>query len=681
MSLLIYIIKTIFISGALLSYYWLFLRNRPFHAFNRFFLLSIPFLSLLIPAFHFAPPVFWNPAAGDSPIRLLGVARGSLEEAVTIYASTKKGIAISWESVAGWISVGISICLAVGFIRSIFYLRSLRKQNPGLPLSGATLYFVSEKGTPFSFFKSIFWGREMELTSTESQQILRHELFHVQQQHSLDILVMEIYSICMWFNPFLHIIRFELKAIHEYAADVYAMENTDEYAYAKLLLLNIPRGPVSLVHPFFKNQIKRRITMITKNNKNRKTLVGRFMILPLVTIFICLFSFKQQTNLTHLAPTTLRVVIDPGHGGVFNGTTFNGNYEKNITLSIAKKIQALSKDYHVDVIMTRENDEDLAGNNLDASLKYRVDLASVKNADLFVSIHVNATREAGPQDQHSGFEIYVPDNSNKFHAGSVKLASTITDFIKPDYTIASELKEYAHKVRVLDQATVPAILIECGYITNTSDLSWIQDAKNQEKIARDILEGIQKYGQYATTYNTVPHANQAANENITVAANAVTQQNQEVSQSEQVKQQQQAKDAQELNQSEQVKEMQRTKDAQEVNQSHPAHAVDSSSPVRKVEVEAQYPGGNNAWVQYLIKKSVYPADAEKKEMQGDVQVEFVVNTNGKISEVRAISGPEVFRAESVRLIKESGKWIPAMDKGKKVASYKIQPINYRLQEH
>src|SRR5664279_425698 len=132
MSLLIYIIKTIFISGALLSYYWLFLRNRPFHAFNRYFLLSIPFLSLLIPAFHFAPPVFWNPAAGDSPIRLLGVARGSLEEAVTIYASAKKGLAISWESVAGWISVGISICLAVGFIRSIFYLRSLRKQNPGL---------------------------------------------------------------------------------------------------------------------------------------------------------------------------------------------------------------------------------------------------------------------------------------------------------------------------------------------------------------------------------------------------------------------------------------------------------------------------------------------------------------------------------------------------------------------
>ncbi len=667
MSLLIYIIKTIFISGALLSYYWLFLRNRPFHVFNRFFLLSIPLLSLVIPALHINPAILWNSSGSGSPIRLLGVVRGTWEEAVTIYGSHKKAVVFTWTSAAVWISILISICLLLGFIKSLRFLHRLKKQNPSLQLPEAKIYFVSEKGTPFSFFRSIFWGRDLELSSTEGKQILRHELFHVIQQHSLDILLMELCTILMWFNPFLHIIRFELKAIHEYSADAFVIADADEYAYAKLLLLNISGASVSLVHPFFKNQIKRRIAMITKTNKNKKALLGRFMILPLLLIFICLFSFKLQNTRSLLSPTTLspatlRVVIDPGHGGVFNGTTFNGIYEKNINLSIAKKIQALSKDYHVDVIMTRERDEDIAGNDLDASLKYRTALASSKNADLFISIHVNGTGKPGPQDQYSGFEIYVPAGTNKFHAGSVQLASSITDYIKPDYAIASELKERDGNIRVLEQARVPAILIECGYIDNESDLSWMQDEKNQEKIARDILAGIQKYGQQATTYDSIPHVNRVENKNLAVTINTISEQSQQIKQVDQVN------EVQQVNQVDQVKEVQQIS------------AHDSSSPHRKVEIEAQFPGGSKAWVQYLIKNVNYPPAAVTKELQGDVQVEFIVNTNGDVSEVRVISGPEELRAESIRVIKESGKWIPAVDQGKRVTSYKIQPINYRLQQ-
>ena len=667
MNLLIYIIKTIFISGGLLTYYWFFLRNRPFHAFNRYFLLSIPFLSVMIPALHFTPPSFWNHAGGGSPIHLLGVASGSLEQAVTIYAFRKKGTVFTWEFLAAAMSVCMSFILLFRLIRSVRFLHNLKKQNPSLPLSAATLYFVSEKGTPFSFFRSIFWAKEMELTSAESKQILRHELFHVEQQHSLDILLMEICTILMWFNPFMHIIRIELKAIHEYAADEYAAADADEYAYAKLLLLNITGSSVPIAHPFFKNQIKRRITMITKSNKNKKALIGRFMILPLLAFFICLFSFKLQNNLSILSPATIRVVIDPGHGGVFAGTTFNGIYEKNINLSIAKKIQGLAKDYHVEVIMTRENDEDIAGNNLDASLKYRAGLAATKNADLFVSIHVNGTGQKAPQEKYSGFEIYVPDNTSKFHTGSVKLASSITDFIKPDYAIASELKERGGNIRILDQCTVPAILIECGYIDNQSDLSWMQVENNQEKIARDILEGIQKYSQHTATYDSTPHVSVVAAENQAVTENVVVVNNQQVKEVQQVEQMQQANQVRQVKQVEQVKELQQTT------------IHDSSSPHRKVEVEAEFPGGARGWINYLTKNFKYPDDAVNNEIQGTVIVEFVINEDGSLSDIRALSGPERLKAESVRVITESGKWVPARDHGKILSSYHKQPIIFKLE--
>src|SRR5450432_881086 len=97
MTILIYLIKTVLISGLLFGYFWLFLRNRFFHGFNRLFLISIPLLSFSLPALHFSLPEFWNRSANGSPIRLLSVGRGGLEEAVTIYATKNAGNFVSWE--------------------------------------------------------------------------------------------------------------------------------------------------------------------------------------------------------------------------------------------------------------------------------------------------------------------------------------------------------------------------------------------------------------------------------------------------------------------------------------------------------------------------------------------------------------------------------------------------------
>ena len=99
----------------------------------------------------------------------------------------------------------------------------------------------------------------------------------------------------------------------------------------------------------------------------------------------------------------------------------------------------------------------------------------------------------------------------------------------------------------------------------------------------------------------------------------------------------------------------------------------------KVEVESDYPGGYKAWVTYLNQHLHYPDEAVNKEIQGDVVVQFIVDTDGHISDVRAISGPSALRAESIRVIRESGHWTPAIQDGRQVKSYKRQPIKYRLE--
>jgi len=101
----------------------------------------------------------------------------------------------------------------------------------------------------------------------------------------------------------------------------------------------------------------------------------------------------------------------------------------------------------------------------------------------------------------------------------------------------------------------------------------------------------------------------------------------------------------------------------------------------KVEIESEYPGGMAAWARYLNKNLHYPEEAQTNEIQGDVVVQFIVDKEGNVSEVEAVAGPNELRDEAVRVIKKSGQWTAAVQNGRKVKSYKKQPIKFRLEQN
>jgi len=100
------------------------------------------------------------------------------------------------------------------------------------------------------------------------------------------------------------------------------------------------------------------------------------------------------------------------------------------------------------------------------------------------------------------------------------------------------------------------------------------------------------------------------------------------------------------------------------------------------QVEAEYPGGTSAWHRYLAKNVHYPDSAVGKDIEGIVRVQFVVNEDGHVSDVKAISGPVSggLRAEAVRVIVKSSKWTPAhgINPRHPIRSYKVQPVVFRL---
>jgi periplasmic protein TonB len=104
--------------------------------------------------------------------------------------------------------------------------------------------------------------------------------------------------------------------------------------------------------------------------------------------------------------------------------------------------------------------------------------------------------------------------------------------------------------------------------------------------------------------------------------------------------------------------------------------------VLHVQIESTYPGGIEAWRRFLTRSldRNYPQEAIDNHIGGTVVVLFIVDKEGKVSNVEALSGPAELREAAVKVIQKSGKWNPAIQNGRNVKSYKRQPITFQLQD-
>jgi len=288
MIILLYITKVFIASGILFGYYWLFLRNKKFHHYNRFYLLSALIIPIVIS--FISIPVFSDPDNTVKEVLYQTITTISTEP----FHQSDSATGITSDNVWGWKALFsaayLLVCLVLFIImlRTVFYIIKLRRSYPFESINQLKIYDTGEPGTPFSFFQSIFWNREIQLNSKEGQQVFRHELFHVQQKHSADILFAEFISSIFWINPFFHLIKKELRAIHEFLADQYAVKNEDSSEYAQLLVQRILQTrTLAGSNYFFQTHIKRRIAMITQLKNKKYGYWSRLMVLPVTVLLFC----------------------------------------------------------------------------------------------------------------------------------------------------------------------------------------------------------------------------------------------------------------------------------------------------------------------------------------------------------------------------------------------------------
>ena len=170
------------------------------------------------------------------------------------------------------------------------------------------------------------------------------------------------------------------------------------------------------------------------------------------------------------------VVLDPGHGGDHNGAEYGGVKEKDLNLAIASKTASLLEAEGVTVRMTRSIDQDV-------DLYARSGLANTLGADLFVSIHCNASVE---HDDALG--IYTCAYSQGTE--SWQLAQILRETMLDATGAADFGMEERPNLAVLRTAQVPAALVECGFMSTPSELALLTQPEYQDKLARGIADGI-----------------------------------------------------------------------------------------------------------------------------------------------------------------------------------------------
>lgn len=173
------------------------------------------------------------------------------------------------------------------------------------------------------------------------------------------------------------------------------------------------------------------------------------------------------------------ILVDPGHGGHDKGTQDKSRkiYEKDVALEIGKKVAAkLSKQNDIQVIISRTEDKFI-------SLDDRVKMANSQNIDILVSIHLNAE---GGGDTANGVETYYRKGAID---GSDKLAKKIQDTISSYVSIKDRgIREDIYKV--IKDSRMPAVLVECGFLTNPKEAKKLLDSNYQNQLADGIVQGV-----------------------------------------------------------------------------------------------------------------------------------------------------------------------------------------------
>lgn len=204
-------------------------------------------------------------------------------------------------------------------------------------------------------------------------------------------------------------------------------------------------------------------------------------------IFAILISITPNLSYTFAPTKSFSIIIDAGHGGIDEGSygDVTNVPESKINLSIAKILQKKCEDAKANVIMTRKDEnglyDELSRGFKLRDMNKRKKIAQESNADVLISVHCNHS----PHKSAHGVVIYYNDKNPR----SQQLAQCLeTEFNKMEEV--SRVRIDDEKMFMTNLGTLPAVIVECGFLSNPTEEELLQTKDYQNKIASTILKGV-----------------------------------------------------------------------------------------------------------------------------------------------------------------------------------------------
>lgn len=272
--------------------YRLILHKETFYTANRFFLIGSSVLAFSLP---FLQMGYLNQL----------FERGIDQPAVRImnYANSNDTQLQLLNSLLYTLYTGIAIFFSLKLIIDIYRIFALSKRSERYQIDKVTYVNLKQDNPAFSFFHLLF----IPLNIAGKETILKHELVHIRQRHSLDIIFFEIIQILSWFNPITYLLKKDIKLLHEYIADEQTtLKEIGKYDYALFLIkhsFGMEANPLSN-HIFNQSILKQRINMLNKEKSTGRARLKFLFALPIAAVMLgsSTMAFTKDYSLVDLYP-------------------------------------------------------------------------------------------------------------------------------------------------------------------------------------------------------------------------------------------------------------------------------------------------------------------------------------------------------------------------------------------
>lgn len=638
---LLYFIQVIISSGILYGFYHFVLRNTLFHKYNRYYLLASVLLSVFVPFLNI--PIYFSGNNHTTngivnTIFYFGMDQGN-EAVVSINKSTTKVDGFNWSQILLIAYIFITLLAFLRMIVSLIKITNLKRKYPVEKIDSISFYKTNEPGTPFSFFNALFWNNKIELHSPKGQQIFRHEIFHIRQLHTVDVLFLKMVSALFWINPFFHLIKKETKAIHEFLADEFAIQSSDKWQYAELLLMQALQTQHSIVNPFFHNQIKRRIAMIQNSTTTGKQYLRKLLTLPALAIVLALFAFNYKARRNEKQQLQVSTVTDTLPKNL-SGTKLLIDKENEFTIksdSIVIKDNENTKDndFKEALIIVNGNRvlyQDFIKKTYTAGIMTIYPKNDAEAIKLYGADAVNGVIEMkAVRIINNSASTTKIDTEAGFPGGDVAWRKYLTQNLNAATPVENGAPSGKYTVMILFQIDADGSVKDIKAITN--------HGYGMEKEAIRIIKKGPKWvpanqgGVNVSSYRKQP---------LTFVVTSSS-----------------ASDKKDFN-----------------NISNLITQLEGNTP-------PQFPGGTAAWREFLVKNlnANIPVDSGASKGTYKTEVQFIVDAAGNISNITPkTKWGHGMEQEVVRLLKQSPKWIPAKENGKAVLAYTQVPVTFVVVE-